>query len=99
VSVAIERDGDGLVVSVVDTGTGIRAEDLPRVFDRFYRVPSREHGADDGAGLGLAIAQRILELHGGRIEVESAPGKGSRFTFRLPAAPAEVGTRVVEASA
>lgn len=76
---------DGVLVEVRDTGEGIGAEDLPRVFDRFYRGdPARTREA--GAGLGLAIARGIVEAHGGRIWVESEPGRGTRFAFTLPAA-------------
>lgn len=69
-------------VSVIDTGVGIDPQDLPYVFDRFYRG-SRTKGAT-GTGLGLAIAQWVAAQHGGRIEVESTPAKGSRFTLLLP---------------
>jgi signal transduction histidine kinase len=76
---------DGVLVEVRDTGEGIGADDLPRVFDRFYRGdPARTREA--GAGLGLAIARGIVEAHGGRIWVESEPGRGTRFAFTLPAA-------------
>jgi signal transduction histidine kinase len=76
---------DGVLVEVRDTGEGIVADDLPRVFDRFYRGdPARTREA--GAGLGLAIARGIVEAHGGRIWVESEPGRGTRFAFTLPAA-------------
>jgi signal transduction histidine kinase len=77
--------GDGCVtVSVNDTGSGIAAEDLGKVFDRFYQG-KRNHGGG-GAGLGLAIAKRIIELHGSQILVESALGRGTRFFFQLPVA-------------
>ena len=73
-------------VTVSDTGAGIAPEDLPRVFDRFYRAdPSRDRSTG-GAGLGLTIARRLVEAHGGTIVVESALGEGSRFTVRLPTA-------------
>lgn len=77
------RDGVALA-SVVDTGIGIGAEDVAHIFDRFWRADkarSREHG---GAGLGLAIARWIAEMHGGSITVESAPAQGSVFSLRLP---------------
>ncbi len=77
--------GDGLVsVDVTDTGIGIPPEDLPRIFDRFYRVDasrSREHG---GSGLGLAIAREIVEAHGGEIHAVSEQGRGTRIRFTLP---------------
>ncbi len=76
---------EGVLVEVRDTGEGIAPDDLPRVFDRFYRGdPARTREA--GAGLGLAIARGIVEAHGGRIWVESEPGRGTRFAFTLPAA-------------
>ena len=72
-------------VEVADTGVGIAPEQLPHVFDRFYRADAaRSNG--DGAGLGLAIVHRIVELHGAEIAVESTPGEGTRFTFSLPTA-------------
>jgi len=68
---------------VQDSGTGIRPEDLPHVFDRFYRGdPARQQNGE--SGLGLAIAKSIVEAHGGSICVESAPGAGAEFTIRLP---------------
>jgi len=75
---------EGVEVSVIDDGIGIPPDDLPRIFERFYRVDkgrSRELG---GTGLGLSIVKHIVEAHGGLVRVESKPGKGSRFTFYLP---------------
>ena len=78
--------GAEVQVSVVDSGEGIAEGELPRIFERFYRGdPARSRG-QSGAGLGLAIARGIVEAHGGSIWVESAPGRGSRFTFTLPKA-------------
>jgi signal transduction histidine kinase len=75
---------DGEVeASVSDTGSGIPPEALPHIFERFYRAPTGE--TTEGMGLGLAIVRRILELHDREIDVESTPGAGSRFTFRLGA--------------
>ncbi|MBW3630031.1 MAG: HAMP domain-containing protein [Gemmatimonadetes bacterium] len=79
---------DWVEVQVEDTGVGITPEELPRVFDRFYRGVAAL-GRPAGTGLGLAIARLIVEQHGGRIEVSSEPGLGSRFTVLLPVAPAE----------
>src|SRR5579885_2007083 len=85
-----------LTVWVRDTGVGISEDDLPRIFERFYKVdrartralPEVQPGAPGGTGLGLAIARHIVELHGGRIWAESKPGKGSIFRFTLPIATA-----------
>ena len=78
--------GDGIVkVAVADTGTGISSEDLPYVFDRFWRGEKSRSRSGGGTGLGLAIAKQLVELHGGTIGVESTPGEGSEFWFTLPA--------------
>jgi two-component system sensor histidine kinase CiaH len=75
------KDGHGFL-SVKDQGIGIAAKDLPRIFDRFYRAdPSR---TANGHGIGLSIAQKIMEQHDGRIKVSSKPGKGSTFEIQLP---------------
>ncbi len=73
----------GVLVEVSDTGSGIRPEDLPYVFERFFRGEKSRSRETGGAGLGLAIARGIVEAHGGRIDVESLPG-GTRFYFTLP---------------
>jgi PAS domain S-box-containing protein len=74
--------GEDVVRFVVeDTGVGIAAEDLGKIFERFYRVPGQERAT--GAGLGLAIAKEIVEVHGGSIRAQSTPGEGSRFSFTL----------------
>jgi signal transduction histidine kinase len=77
--------GEAVQVEVRDTGEGIRSEDMPHVFEQFYRGEKSRSRDTGGSGLGLAIAKGVVEAHGGRIGVESAPGKGTRFFFTLPA--------------
>jgi signal transduction histidine kinase len=71
-------------VTVSDTGEGIRAEDIPNIFERFYRGEKSRNRGTGGAGLGLAIARGIIRAHGGDIRVESEVGKGTQFTFHIP---------------
>ena len=75
-------EGSDMIFSVTDTGIGITAEDLPRIFERFYKVDKARSG--QGTGLGLAIAKHIVEAHGGKIWAESVEGRGSTFIFTLP---------------
>lgn len=96
VVLTVER-GDGEVVfRVRDEGRGIPADRLESIFERFSQVDSSDAREKGGTGLGLAICRSIVQQHGGRIWVESAPGKGSTFTFTLPA-PFDAGRRPVEA--
>lgn len=76
-------------ISVTDTGEGIPAEQLPHIWQRYYRVDKEHRRAQVGTGLGLFIVQKILDLHGGRYGVTSAPGKGSTFWFELPVLSSE----------
>jgi two-component system phosphate regulon sensor histidine kinase PhoR len=82
IDVTAHADGDNMVFSVSDTGAGISADDLPRIFERFYKADKARTGR--GTGLGLAIAKHIVEAHGGKIRAESVEGKGSTFIFTLP---------------
>jgi signal transduction histidine kinase len=84
VEVRVGRRGAEAVATVRDTGAGIPAEHLPHVFDRFYRVDRARSRAEGGTGLGLAIARSIVEAHGGRIALESTPGRGTACTVTLP---------------
>lgn len=81
---------DGCVLTVSDNGIGIPAHDLPFVFKRFYRGHKHHSPEIKGTGLGLSIVRRTIEAHGGTIELASTPGVETRFTIRLPAAPAAV---------
>ncbi len=81
VDVRVRQDGGDAVLTVEDEGSGVRPEDLPRVFDRFYRAAGAPGG---GTGLGLAIAAWIVERHGGRIAAANRDEGGARFTVRLP---------------
>jgi signal transduction histidine kinase len=77
---------DRIVIEVEDTGVGISAEDLPRIFDRFYRADQARSREIQGSGLGLSIARWIAEIHKGQIEVASTIGVGSLFRIVLPLA-------------
>jgi signal transduction histidine kinase len=80
----LTKQGNWAQVSISDTGVGIPAEALPHIFERFYRVDSDRSRQSGGFGLGLAIAHRIITLHGGQIRVASQPGQGSTFCIELP---------------
>jgi len=85
VEVRARRDADNIVVAVHDTGIGIAAEDQGAVFEEFRQVGRHYTNKQEGTGLGLALTRKFVELHGGRIWLESEPGKGSTFTFTIPA--------------
>ncbi|WIM93612.1 ATP-binding protein [Actinoplanes oblitus] len=85
VEVRVSRDELTAILTVRDTGVGMSAEEVARVFDRFWRADPARHRATGGSGLGLTISRRIAEDHGGTITASSAPGLGSTFTVRLPA--------------
>ena len=86
VDIAASAHDGNVRVSVSDSGPGIAPEDQERIFEEFQQAAAGKEQRE-GTGLGLALSKRLVELHGGRIWVESAPGKGSRFVFTLPAPP------------
>lgn len=89
VTLRAERGGGGVRFVVQDTGVGIPAEELPRIFERFYRVDRAHHG--EGSGLGLSIARHLIEAHGSKLKVESIEGHGSTFSFIIPLAQGSIG--------
>jgi len=99
VRVSVEPTTDGARIDVADTGVGIDANELPHIFERFYRGSRANEARGSGSGLGLAIVRSIVDIHGGTVSVESGPGTGSRFTVRLPMDPRSVeGTPAAEQS-
>jgi two-component system, OmpR family, phosphate regulon sensor histidine kinase PhoR len=84
IMLSAETSGDEVVLTVSDTGIGIPQADQPRIFERFYRVDAARSREAGGTGLGLAIAKHLVEVHGGRLWVESEVGQGSQFHFSVP---------------
>jgi signal transduction histidine kinase len=85
--VSVAAYGDGARIDVADTGIGIDASELPRIFERFYRGSRANEARGSGSGLGLAIVRSIIDMHHGTIAVDSRLGAGSRFTILLPRDP------------
>ncbi|MGK5683244.1 SpoIIE family protein phosphatase [Actinoplanes sp. URMC 104] len=94
VRVSVRADRDAAVVTVADTGIGVPAEEMPRLFERFHRIENARSRSNEGSGIGLALVKELVELHGGTISAESAVGRGTTFTVRLP-----FGTRHLPADA
>lgn len=86
IEISLEEENNWAIITVLDTGLGIAKEDIPYIFDRFYRVDKARTSGEGGVGLGLSICKEIVDAHEGRIEVESAVGKGSIFRVYLPVA-------------
>jgi signal transduction histidine kinase len=91
ITLSAAANGDDVILTVTDTGTGIPPEHLPHIFEKFSRVPGQSRGS--GTGLGLAIVHEIVTAHGGTITCESQPGTGTTFRMTLPVAPRESGPR------
>ncbi|WP_431989814.1 SpoIIE family protein phosphatase [Streptomyces albogriseolus] len=84
VRVAVRRSGPHAVVTVSDTGTGVPEAEMPRLFERFHRIENARSRSNEGSGIGLALVRELVGLHGGTIDAESAEGKGTAFTVRVP---------------
>ncbi len=84
ITVRVGRDGEHAVVTVTDTGIGVAAAEIPRLFERFHRVESARGRSTEGSGIGLALVRELVGLHGGTITADSREGAGSTFTVRLP---------------
>lgn len=94
ISIQVDADDTHLVVGVRDRGPGIAPEHAEKIFDRFYRIENAGIRSTGGIGLGLAICRGLIEAHGGRMWVDSAPGRGSTFFFSIPVAPPATGAEV-----
>ncbi|TDQ00941.1 SpoIIE family protein phosphatase [Labedaea rhizosphaerae] len=84
ITLRVSARGDHAVVTVSDTGIGIPVAEMPRLFERFHRIPSAQGRSNEGSGIGLALVQELVHLHGGTIDAESTEGEGTTFTLTLP---------------
>ncbi|MDP3788786.1 MAG: ATP-binding protein, partial [Candidatus Omnitrophota bacterium] len=84
IDIMIRDNGSSVSIVIADTGIGIPKNELSRVFDEFYRASNAKEVEKDGTGLGLSIAKQVIEMHNGKIWVESEEGKGSKFSIELP---------------
>jgi PAS domain S-box-containing protein len=98
IEVALRRSGDRALLTVRDTGTGIAAEQLPLLFDRFHRVPGARSRTHEGTGIGLALVQELVKLQGGTVTVSSIPGQGTTFSVALPFGTAHLAPERITAS-
>ena len=95
IRVRLRARGAGAELPVTDTGTGISAEDLPHIFDRFSRIENARRRSHEGSGIGLALVRELVEMHGGSIGVESALGKGTTFTVFVALRTDTLGARSI----
>ncbi len=99
IAVRVREAGDGIELTVSDTGTGIPADELPRMFERFHRVEDARGRSYEGSGIGLALVSELVKLHGGSISVESVLGEGTTFFVRIPKGTAHLPAERVRAAA
>ncbi|MFY9919288.1 MAG: ATP-binding protein, partial [Mycobacterium sp.] len=99
ISVRVRREGSSAVVTVADTGIGVAAKEMPRLFERFHRIESAYARSNEGSGIGLALVQELVHLHGGSISADSAEGAGTTFTVRLPFGSAHLPADAVASTA
>jgi len=90
IDVVLRADGEHARLEIVDTGEGIAEHERSRIFERFHRIPGQRARSHEGTGIGLSLVRELVRLHGGEIEVTSTPGRGSRFTIRVPFGASEV---------
>src|SRR6202044_1754499 len=84
ISVTLRAEDSGAVLRISDTGSGIAGDEMPRLFERFHRIPSPRSRSNEGSGIGLALVRELVGLHGGSITAGSTEGAGTTFTVRLP---------------
>jgi len=84
IRIATRAEGSHAVVTVADTGIGVPEQEMPRLFERFHRIENARSRSNEGSGIGLALVQELVQLHGGTIDASSAEGAGTTFTIRLP---------------
>jgi len=97
IEVRLEAKDDTVVLTVRDTGVGIPAEELPKLFDRFYRIEGQRSRTHEGSGIGLSLVQELVKLHGGRIRAESEPGVGTTFAVSIPRGSAHLPPERIQA--
>ena len=90
-SIELAREADSAFLRVRDNGVGIAPQDLPLIFERFYRADPSRNRDTGGSGIGLAIVQTLVQAHGGAVKAESVPGEGSCFEVRLPLGQGSIG--------
>ncbi|HZP63322.1 MAG TPA: ATP-binding protein [Terriglobales bacterium] len=98
IALRLTRRDDSIELSVRDTGVGIPEEEIRRVFERFHRIENTRARSYEGTGIGLALVEELVKLHGGVVSVESSPGKGSRFTVTIPCGSAHLPAERIQAS-